>query len=496
MPTCFKFIISVALFAAISASVLRADEPVELTITPRAVEQPLLKYRMFPAEFELKDGNAAPVLLRMIWDQKPYITSIYGTKKIDDALAVPLDDPQIIENGTLSFDGFYRYLKDASYLRSADWEYPLLGESPMAYIWLPDVQGAREMVGKGLSVWIRYQIAEGEIDQAREGIGVGLAVSRHYARTPFIIIQLATSSLNSMMLDRTEELISQPECPNLYWSLTVLPRPLLDSQSAVELEERMFELSLVGLDQLDMAWYDDPAEWNGNPAYLRRIRKDELDHLDDPRTQEEWDALARAIIHLLLEPEKVEQKTIQAERTETLIIEIAHNGRLELSGEISGGASRIQKMSDAEVAVRWFATRHRAISQEITALMSLPPQQALPVLRVLQTKIKTFREENGLKTLYNLENPLNLYVALRRNDRRIAMLRIIEGLRHYAATHEGRLPHLLVDLKETPAPHDPLLEKPFQYEYDGETATLTAPGIDVGDTKLAEYIYKIKVRKP
>jgi hypothetical protein len=58
------------------------------------------------------------------------------------------------------------------------------------------------------------------------------------------------------------------------------------------------------------------------------------------------------------------------------------------------------------------------------------------------------------------------------------------------------LPEALADLKDTPAPEDPLLEQPFEYTLTDGVATLFAPGIDVGDTKLAEYSYRIKVRKP
>ena len=47
---------------------------------------------------------------------------------------------------------------------------------------LPDVQAARQIAGRGLSTWIRYQIALGELDKAEEAIKVGFAVNRHYAR--------------------------------------------------------------------------------------------------------------------------------------------------------------------------------------------------------------------------------------------------------------------------------------------------------------------------
>ena len=66
----------------------------------------------------------------------------------------------------------------------------------------------------------------GELDTAREGILVGLANGRHLAQTPFYINQLVALSIHQVMLDRTAELISQPDSPNLYWALSTLPDSL------------------------------------------------------------------------------------------------------------------------------------------------------------------------------------------------------------------------------------------------------------------------------
>ncbi len=66
----------------------------------------------------------------------------------------------------------------------------------------------------------------GELDKACEGILVGLANGRHLAQTPFYINQLVALSIHQVMLDRTAELISQPDSPNLYWALSTLPDSL------------------------------------------------------------------------------------------------------------------------------------------------------------------------------------------------------------------------------------------------------------------------------
>ena len=56
--------------------------------------------------------------------------------------------------------------------------------------------------------------------------------------------------------------------------------------------------------------------------------------------------------------------------------------------------------------------------------------------------------------------------------RNLFALRVIEALRIYAASHDGRLPDKLDDVKEVPIPNDPGTGKPFEYSRDGDTATL------------------------
>src|SRR5262249_781256 len=111
----------------------------------------------------------------------------------------------------------------------------------------------------GLSVWIRFQIATGEIDRAREGILIGLADARHYGRTPLLICKLVAATMANMTLDRLEELIERPEPPNFYWPLTPLPRDFFDIRSAFEFEHEMLPGSVAGLNDLDKK--RSPEEW-------------------------------------------------------------------------------------------------------------------------------------------------------------------------------------------------------------------------------------------
>jgi hypothetical protein len=62
--------------------------------------------------------------------------------------------------------------------------------------------------------------------------------------------------------------------------------------------------------------------------------------------------------------------------------------------------------------------------------------------------------------------------AARRNNRRIAELRVIEALRLFAALHDRSLPETLSDIREVPIPDDPLTGKAFGYWREGTSAIL------------------------
>jgi hypothetical protein len=125
------------------------NEAVELTISPQAIETPILKYHLLPTEIELKEGDAATILLKLPWDQMPYMDQVYPT--LHDWSVRPLDAPEWADF-TKEFvlpDDFYDVMKRAAYRRDADWEYPI--DEPLPFILLPDLQGLRSFVGYGLT---------------------------------------------------------------------------------------------------------------------------------------------------------------------------------------------------------------------------------------------------------------------------------------------------------------------------------------------------------
>jgi len=437
------------------------EETRELLVSVRAVESPLMKYRLLPAEYELRDGNAAPILLRLPWEQETYFTSVVPT--FSDYLDLPLDDPKVLDSGKVFAPRLYVELKRAAYRRTAEWEYPI-GERPIANILLPDVQGARQIIGRGLSVWIRHRIAHGQIEEALEGISLGLANSRHYGRTPFVITQFVCAAVDSMMLARLEELLENPDCPNLYWALTALPRPLIDLRPAVELEQRFLQMSVAGLDELD-----------------------------DLQTEYQWAQKAQEVTRLLAEVGgNAEPKS---GLPGSVIQRLAQRARAELPSRIDGGADRVEKMSDAEAGLRWLIHFNVEQSQEIAALMSLEPPAAIPQLAELQEHGVQYRSELGISSLFVLEQPFDAYIFSRKAQRRIDALRVVEAVRNYAATHQGQLPSALDEIADTPIPNDIFTGEPFHYELTEVAALLWGRRYEIDGKEVAAIRYRVNLRK-
>jgi len=160
--TFLSFVCVLSTTAAIAADPAPAKKSADpwhdLTVSPRAIERPLMKYRLMPAEYELREGSAAPILLRLPWEETPYFSQ--EVPKLSQYLDLPLNSPKFQGNDVFPF---FRRIKSAAYRKTADWQYPI-GEEPFGGILLPDVQGARYVIGHGLSAWIRQRLAQGKLD--------------------------------------------------------------------------------------------------------------------------------------------------------------------------------------------------------------------------------------------------------------------------------------------------------------------------------------------
>jgi hypothetical protein len=421
-------------------SALSAQEPVVLTIHPRAIESPVLKYRLFPPEAELKPGNAVPILLRLPWEQTNYVSSD-TFRNLDDWNERPLTSPEWKDFPQSFSNRFYGEMKRAAYRRDAVWEYPI-GEEPPYFILLPDVQGMRQWLGRGLSAKIRYHLSRGELDQAREGILVGLANARHIAATPFLVNQLVANAIHRIMLDRVAELISQPDSPNLYWALSALPDSLVELKRAADLEGSMFLMTFPAAADMERPrgaaeWREMLQQWHELNRYLNRSPPDKLK---------------------------------EAAADPSPLVKIA---RAELPQLLKVPAEQVASMADDEAAVRWLVHVLLQQDQREAAALCLAPREALPLLKQLRADNAAIEAKIGAARI-ELLDPTAGYLALWSLQRKIAALRIVEAVRNHLAIG-GKLPAKLDEITAVPVPLDPLTGQPFVWKVEGMAATLAGP---------------------
>lgn len=442
--------------ASIATRPATALEPItaDLSVHPQRADarSPL---RLLPADPDLRDGNAAVVLLRMIWEQRMYMQSV--VPQFPRLLELPYNDPQIPK--TINFDRFQYQLRRAAYMRNAEWNYPL-NDEPLGIILLPDVQGLRNFAGRGLSLWIGAKIAEGDLDAAREGVLTQIACARHTARTPLVINHLVSYAIADRAFDKLELLMSQPDAPNFYWALARLPDSLGDTTAALQWEGEMLPRSLPSLKK-GMSLKD--PNW-------KRVVAEFLEFMEVSVTEQ-------------LTPD--DAKTLEGR------LLIAARTYLQDKQELTG--EEIDGLSKEAVVMRWVLLVNREVHSEIEAAYSLPTPLALKKLAAIEAAVEEITKSTKAQASPFPQRSKNVYLAVHRFDRRVKFLQTIESIRDYAAHHEGALPKSLSDLRLL-APNDPMTEKPFEYHVDSETATLAWAQIpEVEKDRQQVRVYTIRL---
>lgn len=426
----------------LSATALAQDDseqPVTLKIAPASAAASN-DLRLLPAAPDLKDGNAAVVLLRMIWEQNMWLQKEWP--KLGELAELPHTDPKIAE---FRFDSFQRQLYRAAIMKDADWNYPL-GDEPWGMILLPDVQGLRQIAGRGLKAWVGQQIAKGDLDAAREGILTQLACARHIARTPILINHLVANANGKMGLDRVELLIQQPESPNLFWALSGLPESLGPVEDAMALETRMLEKTLTSL-------------------------KDGLPPLGDPR----WKTVAKEFSEYM---NMMTSEKLSEDAANELKQRLVSIGQKSLETEFGAPRLQTENMSQEEIVMRWVLLTTRKFNTQIENAYTLPAPQAIKRLMQLEADIKVLDERVQATAFPFVKQPVGSYLALYGFGRRVRFLQTVEAIRdhlhHTALKGGGKLPRTLEEIR-LPLPLDPFTNKAFDYSVEENTAVLSMP---------------------
>lgn len=426
------------------------EEPVRIVLHPAPATQPALKYQLLPTLYERRPGNAVVFYGRVKAEQTNFFSHKEIWKNIHRALDAPLEELRDMEHILRTHDGaIFRNLERGGQCEDSDWQYP--AEEDGFNTLLPDAQEQRQFA-RLLWADARGRIARGDFDGALRTLKVGYAMARHSADNPFIVTGLIGVAIGDMMSHCALELIQQPGAPNLYWPLTYLPAPFIETRPIFEGEMLAMDYAFPALTSADYS-ISDPGYWR------RRLEEMGEMHAEvDRMTPNEQASFQREMALRLLRGYPLAKRAL-----------------------IEGGMTpeEVEAMAVGQVVLLHTTQLFDELRDDLLKCVLLPYWQAEPHLEEIGQRLARARHrwEEVLPLCETYFPAVKTgRTAFARLDRQVAVLRQFEALRLYGAAHDGRLPERLDDVG-VPVPIDPITGKPFEYRLDGDAAHVTGPSL-------------------
>ncbi len=476
------FRLSLLLAFAVALPALAQPEPVEkdgkltilLTLHPTAAPVPLSKMSLYPEYGDQTPGNRVQGLLKVFGEQTVFFRRV-NTEEWQKWLTTPLAElPADIREkegvaSGLEYDTKYtRFLghldKGARYA-SIDWnEYFDLRKDGF-YLLLPEVQGMRSLASVA-KLRLRGEVKAGEFRKAattvKTMLGVGQALEQH----PTLVGVLVGIAIDAIAMTGVEEMIGQPGCPNLYWALTDLPRPLVSLRRGIGGERLFLTAQFEKFLKAERPWTEKEF-------------RDLFDTLDEVLVLEQQ--RGGGLLPKLLRGARLRYAVQTADSARLT----AARARLVADGMPADG---VKAMSDLQIAVLDDFHRYEVLRDEYFKAMTLPYHEAAVEMAKAEERIKTTKAKGDIIGPALLPAVWKVTQAQVRLDQRVAYLRAVEAVRLYAHANKGELPAKLADLT-VPVPTDPVTGKPFEYEVKDGVGTLS------GGKLLNVREYKLTVKK-
>jgi hypothetical protein len=228
----------------------------------------------------------------------------------------------------------------------------------------------------------------------------------------------------------------------------MLPRPLIDVDDAVDVEAMSVELSFPELRDLQTA-VRTPEEWRD---LFHRFAEEFFDETasnesSEPPSADELDERCKRLLPVAKEALIADGLPPEA----------------------------VANMPEHQIGLLYSLKTYHQLLDDAIKYYYLPFPQA--IVGIDSAILDASREQREIIPLAEKLLPAitTTRVAMVRNDRHIAALRMLEALRIYGAAHDGKLPDRLEDITEVPIPDDPVTGFPFEYRREGEKAILTGP---------------------
>ncbi len=393
-----------------------------------------LEYRLLPGPEDRVSGNAATLWLRAgmsVHGVRHKMTDEeYNWASSDKVALKDLPRKQVREFLKL-YEAGLRLADLAARRDRCDWGRPPLTIQTLNDLPLEEIQYLRHLTAI-LSIRCRLELAEGRFDQAIRSVQTGFALGRDLSGKGLLIQDLVGIAIGAIMIGRVDEWVQIPDSPNLYWSLTALPRPLFDVRPSIE-------------EELGTVYRSFPALRQARRGALTAKQAEAV--LDE--TIRSFSGVAAG--HLPEWATKLSAATLAVQyHVEAKKYLLAHGRK----------AAEVDALPPVQAVLLYFMARYDEASDDIVKWLNLPPWQAQPGLERVEKRLRDLPSDASSAAL-NLLLPAmsKTYMAQVRTERYVAGLRGAEALRLYAAAHGGKPPVRWADVTEVPLPTDPVTGK-------------------------------------
>jgi hypothetical protein len=201
----------------ILGSCARAEERlVRLSVAPMLAPEPAFKYHLLPEVRELNPGNPFQWYVRCFAEQRNFFFSKAGVAQRNRSLALPLE--QIRAEKVQGFGGSALRQADwAARLDAIDWQVLQRVQTQGMDLILPEL-GPLRILGQSLQARFRIELAWQQFDSAVVTAKTMFALARHLGEYPAEAGNLTGIYIADLALDGLQEMVQQPDCPNLYWA--------------------------------------------------------------------------------------------------------------------------------------------------------------------------------------------------------------------------------------------------------------------------------------
>ncbi len=229
---CFAAIAAFAFPCRAQQSSSAFETVIRLNVKPAPAPKPALRYRLLPELKEMHPGNPIQGYMKCIMGQKRFFYDEEAFQHREKLLTEPLEE--------LPYDDRFelRQIDWAARLDTPDWQILRKLKADGIEVQIQEVQAIRVMQ-RALQVRFRTEIAQGRFDDAIRTAKTFFAMSRHLGQHPTLVGNFVGMAIAAVAIDLLDKMLDQPGCPNLYWVLTNLPRPLISLDKGMDGERMM-----------------------------------------------------------------------------------------------------------------------------------------------------------------------------------------------------------------------------------------------------------------